>query len=103
VDKVLSGLEDISGSAPAQLKNLAEIIKLRKKLGRCLVRSVMQKKGEMEILFLPGAGVSAKAVKKWQELFGPRITFLPSRLGDGLRIKFSGGPLEILKQALSAF
>lgn len=102
VDKTLSGFEDISGPAPVQLRNLAEIIKLRKKLGRCLVRSVMQKEGEMEILFLPGAQVSAKAVNKWQELFGPRITFLPSRLGDGLRIKFSGGPLELLNQVLAA-
>jgi len=103
VDKTLSGFEDISGPAPAQLKNLAEIIKLRKKLGRCLVRSVMQREGEMEILFLPGAQVSAGAVKKWQQLFGPRITFLPSRLGDGLRIKFSGGPLELLNSVFAVY
>ncbi|HAF95418.1 MAG: hypothetical protein A2X34_00935 [Elusimicrobia bacterium GWC2_51_8] len=102
VDKALLELEDISGPASAQLKNLAEIIKIRKQLGRCLVRSVTQKEGGMEILFLPGAQVSAGAMKKWQELFGPRITFLPSRLGDGLRIKFSGDPLKLLNQVVAA-
>ncbi|MBU2574101.1 MAG: DEAD/DEAH box helicase [Elusimicrobia bacterium] len=100
VDAIIAGLEDLSGPAPQPLRNLAAVIKLKKKLAFRAVRSVTQKDELTEIFFQPKAPVDAKAIKKWQELFGPTITFLPSRFGDGLRIKTSAPALEVIEKAM---
>lgn len=100
VDAIIAGLEDLSGPAPQPLKNLAAVIKLKKKLAFRAVRSVTQKDELIEIFFQPRAPVNAKAIKKWQELFGAAIIFLPSRFGDGLRIRTSAPVLEVIEKAM---
>ena len=102
VDKVMEGLEDLSGPAPEPLRNLAAIIKLKKVLALHSIRSVVQKEGTLEIFFQPKAPIGMPAIKKWQELFGSSLIFLPSRFGDGIRIKTSAPAFETIRKAMQA-
>ncbi|HBA61867.1 MAG TPA: hypothetical protein DCZ92_13855 [Elusimicrobia bacterium] len=103
LDGLLKGFEDISGPAPEPLRNLVEIIRLKKQLARRSVRSVSQLQEALEIFFLPGAPVPPKAMNGWRQAFGARLSFLPSKLGDGMRIKLADGPLELIQQVLRAY
>ncbi|HAT71293.1 MAG TPA: hypothetical protein DCS63_00575 [Elusimicrobia bacterium] len=91
---LLKDLEDISGPAPGPLKNLVELIRLKKALARKLVRSVTQKGEDLEVLFLPGAVVEPKVIGGWRQAFGPRLSFLPSKSGDGINISAVDDPLS---------
>ncbi|OGS07412.1 MAG: hypothetical protein A2270_00350 [Elusimicrobia bacterium RIFOXYA12_FULL_51_18] len=102
VDKIMAELEDLSGPAPEPLKNLSAIIKLKKGLAKLSVRSVVQKDETYEIFFQPKAPIGMPAIKKWQELFGSSLIFLPSRFGDGIRIKTSAPALETIRKAMQA-
>jgi len=99
---VLKGFEDISGPAPQTLKNLIEIIRLKKLLAKRAVRSVTQKEGELEIFFMPGAKVEAGAIAGWRKAFGARLSFLPSKGGDGIRISAVVDPLAEIAAAAAA-
>ncbi|MCX5791970.1 MAG: helicase-related protein [Elusimicrobia bacterium] len=103
LDGVLKGFEDISGPAPEPLKNLVEIIRLKKKLAKKAVRAVTQRGTDLEFFFLPGAPVPPKAIAGWSRAFGARLSFLPSKAGDGLRVKLAERPLEVIEQMLKAF
>ncbi len=96
---VLKDFEDISGPAPGPLKNLVELIRLKKALAKKSVRSVTQKAEALEILFLPGARVDAKAMNGWRQAFGDRLSFLPSRDGDGIKISAVDDPLGDISRA----
>jgi transcription-repair coupling factor (superfamily II helicase) len=102
VDQIMANLEDLSGPAPVQLRNLAEIIKLKKDLAKKAVRSVVQKGETCEIFFQPKSPIGMPAIRKWQELFGSALIFLPSRFGDGIRIKTSAPALETIRKAMRA-
>ena len=99
---ILKGFEDISGPAPQPLKNLIEIIRLKKRLARKSVRSVTQKDDELEIYFLPGAKVEPGALAGWRKAFGDRLAFLPSKGGDGIRISAVTDPLAEIAAAAAA-
>ncbi|HNW44649.1 MAG TPA: CarD family transcriptional regulator [Elusimicrobiales bacterium] len=103
LDGVLKGFEDISGPAPEPLKNLVEIIRLKKILARKAVRVVTQRGSDLELFFLPGATVPPKAIAGWGRAFGGRLSFLPSREGDGLRIRLADRPLEVIEQIIKAY
>ena len=90
---VLKDFEDISGPAPAALKNLVELIRLKKALAKSSVRAVTQKGEDLEIFFLPGAKVEGKAIAGWRQAFGDRLSFLPSKSGDGIKITSVDDPL----------
>ncbi len=83
---LLKDFEDISGPAPEPLKNLVELIRLKKVLAKKLVRAVTQRGEDVEIFFLQGAQVPPAAIAGWRKAFGDRLSFLPSRSGDGIRI-----------------
>ncbi len=91
---VLKDFEDISGPAPAPLKNLVELIRLKKALAKKSVRSVTQRGEDLEILFLPGARVDGKVISGWRQAFGDRLSFLPSKAGDGIKISSVDDPLS---------
>ena len=99
---VMKGFEDISGPAPGPLKNLVEIIRLKKALARKSVRSVTQKDSDLEIFFLPGAAVPPGAIAGWRKAFGDRLSFLPSRSGDGIKITAVDDPLSEVALAAAA-
>jgi transcription-repair coupling factor (superfamily II helicase) len=100
---LLRGFEDISGPAPAPLKSLVEIIRLKKLLARKSVRAVTQKEDELEIFFLPGAVVDQGVIGRWRKAFGQRLSFLPSKGGDGIRIAAVADPLEDISAAAAGF
>jgi transcription-repair coupling factor (superfamily II helicase) len=102
LDALLKGFEDISGPAPEPLKNLVEIIRLKKLLARASVRSVTQKDDDLEIFFLPRAAVPPQAVAGWRKAFGARLSFLPSKAGDGIRLSAVAEPLSDIAQAAAA-
>ena len=100
---VLKGMEDISGPAPEQLKNLVEIVRLKKRLAKKSVREVVQRGEDLEVFFYPGAQVPAKAFNGWRQAFGDRLSFLPSKQGDGVRITLAEQPLEVIEHLLKAY
>ncbi len=100
--EVLKGFEDISGEAPEPLKNLVEIIRLKKVLARRAARSVTQKDDTLELFFLPGAKVEGKAIAGWRAAFGDRLSFIPSKAGDGIRITDVADPLADVAAAAAA-
>jgi transcription-repair coupling factor (superfamily II helicase) len=83
---LLKDFEDISGPSPEPLRNLVELIRLKKALAKKLVRAVTQIGENVEIFFLQGARVPPAAISGWRKAFGDRLSFLPSRSGDGIRI-----------------
>ncbi len=91
---LLKDFEDISGPAPAPLKNLVEMIRLKKVLAKKSVRAVTQKEEDLEIFFLAGAQVQPKVIGGWRQAFGARLSFLPSKAGDGIRISSVDDPLS---------
>ena len=99
---VLKDFEDISGAAPEPLKNLVEIVRLKKSLAKRRVRSVTQKDDTLEIYFMPGAQVPPKAVGGWRAAFGGRLSFLPSKSGDGIRLEEVREPLADISAAAAA-
>ena len=103
LNAVLKGMEDISGPAPEQLKNLAEVLRLKKLLAKRSVREVVQRDGGLEIFLRPGAQVPPKAVNGWRHAFGEGLSFLPSRQGDGIRVALAEKPLEVIEQFLKAY
>jgi transcription-repair coupling factor (superfamily II helicase) len=94
LDALLKDFEDISGPAPAPLKNLVELIRLKKALAKKSVRSVTQRGEDLEILFLPGAKVDGKVITGWRQAFADRLSFLPSKAGDGIKISVVDDPLS---------
>ena len=102
VDKIMEGLADLSGPPPEPLRNLAAIIKLKKELSAYFVRAVVQKDDTLEIFFQPKAPIGMPAIRKWQELFGSSLIFLPSRFGDGFRITGGGDPLSVIRKVADA-
>ncbi|MBI4351920.1 MAG: hypothetical protein HY550_10800, partial [Elusimicrobia bacterium] len=105
LEAVLKDFEDISGPAPAPLRNLVELIRLKKALAKKLARAVTQKGEDLEIFFLPGAKVDAKAISGWRQAFGDRLSFLPSKAGDGIKLTSVDDPLSdisLVSRSLSA-
>jgi transcription-repair coupling factor (superfamily II helicase) len=98
---LLKDFEDISGPAPGPLKNLVELIRLKKSLARRCVRSVTQRGEDLEIFFLAGAKVDPKAVSGWRQAFGARLSFLPAKAGDGIKITGVDSPLTDIATAAS--
>jgi transcription-repair coupling factor (superfamily II helicase) len=99
---VLKDFEDISGPAPLPLRNLVEMIRFRKALARKSVRSVTQKEDDLEIYFLPGAKVDAGVLAGWRKAFGARLSFLPSKAGDGIRLSGVQDPLADISAVSAA-
>jgi len=99
---ILKDLEDISGPAPEPLKNLVLLIGLKKTLAKRSVRSVTQIGETLEIFFLPGAQVPPKAIAGWRQAFGERLSFLPSKAGDGIKITSVEDPLPNITLAAGA-
>jgi len=91
--------EDISGPAPEPLRNLVELIRLKKVMARKSVRAVTQRGEDLEIFFLPGAKVDAKVIGGWNNFFGSRLSFLPSKSGDGIKISSVEDPLADISRA----
>lgn len=96
VDKILTQLRDISGETPQPLKNLAEIIKLKKMLSIMSVRSITQKADKLEVMFERGASISTEQILCWQKRF-PQIRFLKNPAGDGFCIPAGKNVLSLIK------
>ncbi len=90
-------LRDISGEPPQPLKNLAEIIKLRKTLNTTGVRSVTQKGETLEVMFEKTAPINAGQITYWQKNF-PHIRFLKNPGGDGFVVPSEKDILNLVKK-----
>ncbi len=101
IDKIKAEIEDLAGKAPLEVENLVGITKLRKTIASFGVRSVVQKSGGLEIFFSGGAKINAAVVRKWQKFFGDRLSFIPSKFGDGVKINPAENPLKDIRDALN--
>jgi len=103
INGLIKELEDLSGAAPAALKNFAEILKLRKSLSNHAVRSVNQKESSLEIFFKPKSPIDMTVLTKWREIFADDIIFVPSKFGDGIKINSVDKPIKAIKEVIKAF
>lgn len=102
LEEIKREMEDLSGKMPREVENLLEVVRLKKESAALGVRRITQKGAAVEIFFSPGSKVTGAVVEKWMKLFGSRISFVPSRLGDGVKIESGDSPLNSVKKALSA-
>lgn len=98
LDGIYADLEDLSGPAPEQVKNLFETVRIKKQLAILGVREVIQNDDTLDIFFSKGFQVNERHIRAWQNQFAENLSFLPSKLGDGVRIKLVISPLELIKQ-----
>lgn len=86
-----SELEDLSGALPEEVRNLFRLSRLKRLCQSRKLRSVVQRRGWVDVHFRPEASPRPQAV-----LFAARaavkspkpavVEFLPSRGGDGIRV-----------------
>jgi transcription-repair coupling factor (superfamily II helicase) len=103
LEKTIRELEDISGPAPREIHNLADIIRLQHMAGEKGVRSISQTDGFIEIYLLKNSDISQQTVTRLMEGFGRDISFMPSPIGDGMKVKTQNkDPLKLAKLIVSS-
>jgi len=96
--RILSELEDLSGPAPEQVKNLLKIADLKIRLGKIGARKAIQNTdGSVEVYFSPFARITGGQIERWTENFGGRLSFLPSKEGDGIKVTGAPDPESTIK------
>jgi len=99
---LLEELEELCGKAPEPVRNMADLMILRKKAARIGVRLIRQTETGIDIFFSSGVRVPADSIIKWQSRYGEGITFMPSKMGDGIRLSgHHEKPLETVREAIS--
>ncbi|MEW6041633.1 MAG: transcription-repair coupling factor, partial [Elusimicrobiota bacterium] len=102
IEKIINELEDISGPAPEPLKNLAEVLKLRKTLSKYSVRAIVQKENSIEIFFNQKSPITPEVINKWHRQYRDSIIFLPSKSGDGIRLTKTETPLKTISEIMNS-
>ncbi len=100
--ELLSRLEDLCGPAPQSVLNIVEIMKLRHNAAKAGVRHMEMNESVLEIYFRKDAPPPPDIIARLMARYQGGITFLPSPMGDGVRI-FAGKtePLPFAKEAVS--
>ncbi|MFA5160952.1 MAG: DEAD/DEAH box helicase [Elusimicrobiales bacterium] len=100
---VLSGLEGLCGPAPESVRNIAEIMKLRRAAARAGARALEMRDGALEVYFRKDSPPSAEAARRLAARYGARLRFVPASLGDGVRIECPDAtPLAFAREVVSA-
>lgn len=84
--RLLSTLENLSGPAPVEVKNLLRVLQLSADAGKLDIRHIESGDNYTEFFFIRGISISAEAVSALLIRFKSALKFLPALNGDGLRI-----------------
>jgi len=84
--KLLASLENISGPAPKEVKNLLEVLQLSADAGKLNIRHVEGGDGYTEFFFIRGFILPSSAITGLLDKFKDAIKFIPAPNGDGFRI-----------------
>jgi transcription-repair coupling factor (superfamily II helicase) len=94
-------LADVSGPPPAPVENLLRVARLRLRATRAGLRSAAERDGRLELHFARDARLPESAPGRWARDYGRRLAFLPSALGDGVRLVLERPAAEELDAFLS--
>ncbi len=83
---LLSKLEDLSGPAPQELKNLVDVLQLSADAGNLNIRHIESGDNYTEFFFIRGFAISADTISALLNKFKSSLKFIPAPNGDGLRI-----------------
>uniref|UniRef100_A0A7C4M0W0 Transcription-repair-coupling factor C-terminal domain-containing protein n=1 Tax=candidate division CPR3 bacterium TaxID=2268181 RepID=A0A7C4M0W0_UNCC3 len=90
---------DMAGPLPTEVRNLANIVKIKKLLKGKGVKRIIEKDSKMEFYFSRDFKPSALDISRWQKSFGENLKFFKTSSGDGFEIKmYNKDRLEIIKE-----
>ncbi|MBI5241568.1 MAG: DEAD/DEAH box helicase, partial [Elusimicrobia bacterium] len=95
-------LDDLCGPLPEPVRLLFRVLEVRALAARARVRRATQKGGSLEVIFHPGAEVSAEAMRGWLQSYAGRLRFSRRPDGEGVAVELRGeGPLAWLEAFLT--
>lgn len=103
---LLEKLQDLSGPIPPELANLTRIFKISTRAGRLQIYHVDYINDRLELLFTQDFKMPATMPAELFNRFGmPRLEFIKSKNGDGLRILFpqQSDPVQNAEDTLDFF
>ena len=100
-EKVLTSIEDVCGTAPEPVRNLAAVMSLRLLCADCGVRKVEQRLDALSVFFHGKPRLPQDALPRLMTRFGGKLEFIRSLEGDGIRIPADeNAPLESARAVL---
>jgi len=93
--KAMTEMENIAGPAPEQARNLVRIMEVRAKAAAIGIRHIEETNGALEVYFRRGSEPPSGAAAKLMKQYAARLEFLPSPIGDGIRIQECADPLAL--------
>ncbi len=75
LERLKSQMEDLAGPAPAPVKNLLDLVRLRFTARENGIRKIAQKKNEIEIVFSAKAKIPGQKVNDWMSRYAGKIHF----------------------------
>ncbi|MFA6582885.1 MAG: DEAD/DEAH box helicase [Elusimicrobiaceae bacterium] len=98
---ILAEIEDLCGPVPESVRNIAEIVQLRRKAGKAGIRSIEQTDRGFDISFRKNMVLPAELPGKIIGLFGSSVQFTSAPTGDGIRIfERTSKPLQFINDAV---
>lgn len=102
---ILAKLADLSGPVPQELKNLNRILQISRRAGLIKIYHVEFAYGALDLLFTSDFKMPADLPALVLQKYGPRVQFIKSRNGDGVRLRLNkeDDPVAEAEKALSFF
>ena len=104
-DKILDKMVDLAGPIPPQLHNLNRVLQLSRRAGIIKIYHVEYAYGALDLLFTRDFQMPPDLPARVLEKYGPRIQFIKSRNGDGVRLRLpeKAQPVLEAENAISFF
>lgn len=93
--KALTEMENMAGPAPEPVKNLVRIMEVRAKAATLGIRHIEETGGALEVYFRKGSEPPSGSAAKLMKKYAARLEFLPSPIGDGIKIQECADPLAL--------
>ncbi|MEF3280651.1 MAG: DEAD/DEAH box helicase [Elusimicrobiota bacterium] len=101
IDSIAKNLCDIAGPLPKETENLIHLLKIKKIAKSKGLRKIVEKNGNIEFYFSKETKNLNNDVLRWQKIFGQRLKFFKTSMGDGFEIKIlNQNRIDIIKTAL---
>ena len=103
--KILDKLADLAGPVPPELHNLNRILQISRRAGLLKIYHVEFAYGALDLLFTSDFQMPPDLPARVLEKYGPRVQFIKSRNGDGLRLRLNKeqDPVQEAEKAVTFF
>lgn len=103
--QILDKLADLAGPVPPELINLNRVLQLSRRAGLIKIYHVEYAYGALDLLFTSDFKMPADLPARVLAAYGPRVHFIKSKNGDGVRLDVPKGadPVQEAQNALRFF